>query len=74
MDSDLLKKLSRRIGDDKPSAVETSHSDGYVSPQVIVHDGDEFIRSLGPAQACSPTIVDEGELSSLMNPFKSRMG
>ena len=30
-------------------------NDDYVPPEVVVHDGDEFVRALGPAQACSPS-------------------
>ena len=29
----------------------------YQPPRLIVHDSDEFIRSLGPAQACSPSPI-----------------
>lgn len=27
----------------------------YSTPKLVVHSGGEFIRKLGPAQACSPS-------------------
>jgi hypothetical protein len=30
--------------------------DEYLPPEVVVHDGDDFVRELGPAQACSPGV------------------
>lgn len=27
----------------------------YFSPKLVIHNGTEFIHTLGPAQACSPS-------------------
>ena len=27
----------------------------YKTPKLVVHSGSEFVRKLGPAQACSPS-------------------
>lgn len=29
-------------------------ADEYQAPEIVVHDGDAFVKRLGPAQACSP--------------------
>ena len=70
MDRDLLQKLNQRIQDQEPSRVGPGAPDEYVSPKVVVYDGDDFIRSLGPAQACSPSPVpEEEELTRKSKPF-----
>ncbi len=38
-----------------PVQKHSKDTETYEPPQLIVHDGDEFIKGLGPAQACSPT-------------------
>lgn len=37
-----------------PADASPRVAEEYVAPKVVVLDADEFVRSLGPAQACSP--------------------
>ena len=39
--------------EDQPSAADSAEP--YEPPEIMIRDSDEFIRSLGPAQACSPS-------------------
>ncbi len=45
-----------RVKDKKPKNEKRRN---YQPPRIIVHDADEFIKSLGPAQACSPSPMPE---------------
>ena len=47
---------ANRHGVDQP---EAAAAEPYEAPEIVVHDSDEFIRSLGPAQACSPTPISD---------------
>ncbi len=57
MKNEVIKKLSPQSppGNENPSQLEEDQPQRYIPPKLIVHDGDEFIKSLGPAQACSPS-------------------
>ena len=36
-------------------SLEKMKKPAYLAPRVVVHGGAEYIRKLGPAQACSPS-------------------
>lgn len=47
-----------REGRESKTAVDTTvesteRADDYQAPEVVVHDGDAFVKRLGPAQACT---------------------
>lgn len=53
-----LRFLKRHKKDELPVKENFTHEQErkpkkYEAPTVIVHDADEFIATLGPAQACS---------------------
>ncbi len=46
------REQTNLTAEDRPEAV--GPAEPYEPPRLVVHDGDDFVRSLGPAQACSP--------------------
>ncbi len=57
--SAYLKKLfcPSAIHENSTPAVpsENDAEEAYSPPTILIHDADEFVRSLGPAQACTPS-------------------
>ena len=69
MERDLLEKLEQQANNQETPRSSVAEADEYVPPKVVVHDGDDFIRLLGPAQACSP-VSEEDELITRIQPFR----
>jgi hypothetical protein len=47
-----MKSQKKKAAAPKASALETKKP-AYKAPKLHVHSGAEFVRKLGPAQACS---------------------
>ncbi len=48
-----MRKIEKTKDADRKGLIQQKNK-AYKTPKLVVHSGSEFVRKLGPAQACSP--------------------